>query len=77
METRSGPGELAAQEEPAKEDLSESKQIERFDIPLNSLKRMFEKPAVAAADGEHGSAVSSAADETRHCLLCARLCVCV
>ncbi|XP_062301590.1 xin actin-binding repeat-containing protein 2 [Scomber scombrus] len=30
-----------------REDLPAAKRIERFDIPLDSLKRMFEKPAVA------------------------------
>ncbi|CAG04964.1 unnamed protein product [Tetraodon nigroviridis] len=30
------------------EDLQAGKRIERFDIPLDSLKRMFEKPAEAS-----------------------------
>ncbi|XP_076004938.1 uncharacterized protein xirp2a [Genypterus blacodes] len=30
---------------PLREDLQAAKKIERFDIPLDSLKRMFEKPA--------------------------------
>lgn len=30
-----------------REDLQAAKRIERFAIPLDSLKRMFEKPAVA------------------------------
>lgn len=30
-----------------REDLQATKRIERFDIPLDTLKRMFEKPAVA------------------------------
>ncbi|KAG5261928.1 hypothetical protein AALO_G00290150 [Alosa alosa] len=60
METRSRPGEPDARvEEPAKEDLSESKQIERFDIPLDSLKRMFEKPAAAVAAETAAGAYSS------------------
>lgn len=34
-------------EDPARrEDPQAAKRIERFDIPLDSLKRMFEKPAV-------------------------------
>ncbi|XP_041834881.1 xin actin-binding repeat-containing protein 2 [Melanotaenia boesemani] len=33
-----------------KEDLQVAKKIERFDIPLNSLKRMFEKPAAQSAE---------------------------
>lgn len=62
METRSQPGEPDARmEEPAKEDLSENKQIERFDIPLDSLKRMFEKPAAGGtAAGAYTSTVSLA-----------------
>ncbi|KAK2880270.1 hypothetical protein Q8A73_022968 [Channa argus] len=34
-----------------REDLQAAKRIERFDIPLDSLKRMFEKPAVATTEG--------------------------
>jgi len=30
----------------AKEDLEENRHIEKFDIPLSSLKQMFEKPPV-------------------------------
>ncbi|KAK2856757.1 hypothetical protein Q5P01_005492 [Channa striata] len=33
-----------------REDLQAAKRIERFDIPLDSLKRMFEKPAVASTE---------------------------
>ncbi|KAM9327862.1 uncharacterized protein xirp2a [Pholidichthys leucotaenia] len=33
-----------------REDLQAAKRIERFDIPLDSLKRMFEKPAAANAE---------------------------
>ncbi|KAF0046238.1 hypothetical protein F2P81_002767 [Scophthalmus maximus] len=37
-------------DEPAlREDLQAAKRIERFHIPLDSLKRMFEKPAAASA----------------------------
>lgn len=49
METQSGSRgeELKAQEHTraadAKEDLQESRRIERFDIPLTNLKSMFEK----------------------------------
>ncbi|KAG5261927.1 hypothetical protein AALO_G00290140 [Alosa alosa] len=65
METRSRPGEPDARvEEPAKEDLSESKQIERFDIPLDSLKRMFEKPAAAVAAETAAGAYSSVCGRT-------------
>lgn len=59
MEIQSGNGEEAAnatsgsvsrgadapQVEVLREDLQAAKTIERFDIPLDSLKRMFEKPA--------------------------------
>lgn len=30
-----------------REDLQAAKRIEKFDIPLSTLKRIFEKPAVA------------------------------
>nr|XP_046238424.1 xin actin-binding repeat-containing protein 2 [Scatophagus argus] len=40
--------QVAASGDPVhREDLQAAKRIERFDIPLDSLKRMFEKPAVA------------------------------
>ncbi|KAF1371643.1 hypothetical protein PFLUV_G00270590 [Perca fluviatilis] len=40
--------QVEASDEPVlKEDLQAAKRIERFDIPLDNLKRMFEKPAVA------------------------------
>ncbi|XP_078099947.1 uncharacterized protein xirp2a [Sander vitreus] len=40
--------QVKASDDPVlKEDLQAAKRIERFDIPLNNLKRMFEKPAVA------------------------------
>lgn len=32
-----------------REDLQAARRIERFDIPLDQLKRMFEKPPAAAA----------------------------
>lgn len=40
--SRSSP--LAVRPADAKEDLEENRHIEKFDIPLNSLKRMFENP---------------------------------
>lgn len=48
--SRSPPGSQVetSDDDPARgEDLQAGKRIERFDIPLNSLKRMFEKPAEA------------------------------
>ncbi|XP_035533353.1 xin actin-binding repeat-containing protein 2 isoform X1 [Morone saxatilis] len=40
--------QVQASDDPVgREDLQPAKRIERFDIPLDSLKRMFEKPAVA------------------------------
>ncbi len=40
--------QVEASDDPAsREDLQAAKRIERFDIPLDSLKRMFERPAVA------------------------------
>lgn len=40
--------QVEASDDPVlREDLQAAKRIERFDIPLDSLKRMFEKPAVA------------------------------
>lgn len=40
--------QVEASDDPARrEDLQAAKRIERFDIPLDTLKRMFEKPAVA------------------------------
>lgn len=56
METQSGNGpevlkggedartSLVPRPADAKEDLEENKHIEKFDIPLRSLKRMFENP---------------------------------
>ncbi|KAM7375227.1 hypothetical protein PAMA_014357 [Pampus argenteus] len=39
--------QVEASDDPVlREDLQAAKRIERFDIPLDSLKRMFEKPAV-------------------------------
>lgn len=35
-----------ADEPVLREDLRAAKGVERFDIPLDNLKRMFEKPAV-------------------------------
>ncbi len=47
--SRSASGsQVEASDDPAcREDLQAAKRIERFDIPLDSLKRMFEKPAEA------------------------------
>lgn len=48
--SRTPPGSQVetSDEEPARgEDLQAGKRIERFHIPLDSLKRMFEKPAGA------------------------------
>lgn len=40
--------QVEASDDPVlREDLQAAKRIERFDIPLDSLKRMFETPAVA------------------------------
>ncbi|KAL0190530.1 hypothetical protein M9458_013228, partial [Cirrhinus mrigala] len=39
---RSSP--LALRPVDAKEDLEENRRIEKFDIPLSSLKQMFENP---------------------------------
>ncbi|XP_060774720.1 xin actin-binding repeat-containing protein 2 isoform X2 [Neoarius graeffei] len=56
METQSGSGgeELKAmghtRAADAKEDLQESRRIERFDIPLSNLKNMFENPAMQNAE---------------------------
>ncbi|KAF7670001.1 hypothetical protein LDENG_00090230 [Lucifuga dentata] len=35
-----------ASDDAVREDLQAAKRIERFDIPLDSLRRMFEKPTV-------------------------------
>ncbi|XP_049426574.1 xin actin-binding repeat-containing protein 2 isoform X1 [Epinephelus fuscoguttatus] len=43
----SGPQVEASNEPVLREDLQAAKRIERFDIPLDNLKRMFEKPAAA------------------------------
>ncbi|KAM3584966.1 uncharacterized protein V6R79_003994 [Siganus canaliculatus] len=44
--------QVEASHDPAlREDLQAAKRIERFDIPLDSLKRMFEKPAVPTTEG--------------------------
>ncbi len=47
--SQSPPGsQVEASDDPGcREDLQAAKRIERFDIPLDSLKRMFEKPAAA------------------------------
>ncbi|KAM9835810.1 uncharacterized protein xirp2a [Aulostomus maculatus] len=42
-----GPQVDASEDPVLREDLQAAKRIERFDIPLDNLKRMFEKPAVA------------------------------
>lgn len=70
METQSGNGPdvikegqfarsspLAVRPADAKEDLEENRQIEKFDIPLNSLKRMFENPPPQHVEvrGSHSS----------------------
>ncbi|XP_044201007.1 xin actin-binding repeat-containing protein 2 isoform X1 [Thunnus albacares] len=44
--SHSGPQVEASDDPVLREDLQAAKRIERFDIPLDSLKRMFEKPAV-------------------------------
>lgn len=58
--SQSPPGsQVEASDDPGcREDLQAAKRIERFDIPLDSLKRMFEKPA--AADREVTSVRTSA-----------------
>lgn len=43
----SGPQVDVSDDPVVREDQQAAKKIERFDIPLDSLKRMFEKPAVA------------------------------
>lgn len=43
----SGPQVEVSDDPVLREDLQAAKRIERFDIPLDSLKRMFEKPVVA------------------------------
>ncbi|XP_058468317.1 xin actin-binding repeat-containing protein 2 isoform X1 [Solea solea] len=43
----SGPQVETSDDPVLREDLQAAKRIERFDIPLDSLKRMFEKPAAA------------------------------
>ena len=45
----SGPQVEAAHDPVLREDLQAAKRIERFDIPLDNLKRMFEKPAEAVS----------------------------
>ncbi|GLD64805.1 xin actin-binding repeat-containing protein 2-like isoform X1, partial [Lates japonicus] len=45
-----GPQVEASDDPVLREDLQAAKRIERFDIPLDSLKRMFEKPAVANSE---------------------------
>ncbi|KAI3366035.1 hypothetical protein L3Q82_009864 [Scortum barcoo] len=48
--------QVEASDDPAsREDLQAAKRIERFDIPLDSLKRMFEKPANAEVTSVHTS----------------------
>ena len=46
--SQSSPGpQVEASHDPVlREDLQAAKRIERFDIPLDNLKRMFEKPGV-------------------------------
>ncbi|XP_056315536.1 xin actin-binding repeat-containing protein 2 isoform X1 [Danio aesculapii] len=70
METQSGNGPEVSKEgefarsspltlrpADAKEDLEENKRIEKFDIPLSSLKQMFEKPPAQHVEvsGSHSS----------------------
>ncbi|XP_067230903.1 xin actin-binding repeat-containing protein 2 isoform X2 [Chanodichthys erythropterus] len=70
METQSGNGPevlkegeyacsspLALRPVDAKEDLEENRRIEKFDIPLSSLKQMFEKPTAQHVEvsGSHSS----------------------
>lgn len=51
----SGPQVEAADSPVLKEDPQATKHIEKFDIPLDSLKRMFEKPAVTNTETPHAS----------------------
>lgn len=53
--TRSSPLTLGPAD--AKEDLEENRRIEKFDIPLSSLKQMFEKPPAQHVEvsGSHSS----------------------
>ncbi|KAI9525988.1 hypothetical protein NQZ68_002536 [Dissostichus eleginoides] len=46
--SQSSPGpQVEASHDPVlREDLQAAKRIERFDIPLDNLKKMFEKPGV-------------------------------
>ncbi|XP_072241802.1 uncharacterized protein xirp2a isoform X2 [Leuresthes tenuis] len=46
----SRPQVVASDDPVLREDLQAPKRIERFDIPLSSLKRMFEKPAVTSTE---------------------------
>uniref|UniRef100_A0A3P8SD64 Xin actin binding repeat containing 2 n=1 Tax=Amphiprion percula TaxID=161767 RepID=A0A3P8SD64_AMPPE len=54
----SGPQVEASDDPVLREDLQAAKRIERFDIPLDSLKRMFEKPATANAMMDESEACS-------------------
>lgn len=42
-----GPQVVTSDEPVLREDLQAAKRVERFDIQLDSLKRMFEKPAAS------------------------------
>ncbi|KAL6115515.1 xirp2 [Pungitius sinensis] len=55
----SGPRVETPDEPVLREDLRAAKGIERFDIPLDNLKRMFEKPAVVNMEGTAVHASSS------------------
>ncbi|XP_058259203.1 xin actin-binding repeat-containing protein 2 isoform X1 [Hemibagrus wyckioides] len=71
METQSGSRgeELKAQGHTraadAKEDLQESRRIERFDIPLTNLKSMFEKPTTQSAEAKGSSSTACKVTEQR------------
>ncbi|XP_031707845.1 xin actin-binding repeat-containing protein 2 isoform X1 [Anarrhichthys ocellatus] len=55
----SGPQVETPDDPVLREDLQAAKRIERFDIPLDNLKRMFEKPAVANTEVTAAHASSS------------------
>ncbi|KAK3575336.1 hypothetical protein QTP86_025520 [Hemibagrus guttatus] len=71
METQSGSRgeELKAQGHTqaadAKEDLQESRRIERFDIPLTNLKSMFEKPTTQSTEAKGSSSSTRRVTEQR------------
>lgn len=53
-----GPQVEAPHDTVLREDLQAAKRIERFDIPLDNLKRMFEKPGVGNTVSNCNSAFS-------------------